>query len=103
MTLPKAWCKWCYSAALLTGPILTVALADAMVLRNAAGQAARSVLNCTRGYATKGYGVVDHQYDAIVVGAGGAGLRAAVGLAEHGFNAACVSVSATTLGSRYTE
>lgn len=33
----------------------------------------------------------DHEYDAIVVGAGGAGLRAAFGLAEAGFNTACIS------------
>ncbi|KAL8727117.1 MAG: hypothetical protein Q9166_006250 [cf. Caloplaca sp. 2 TL-2023] len=37
------------------------------------------------------YPVVDHEYDAIVVGAGGSGLRAAFGLAEAGFNTACVS------------
>lgn len=34
------------------------------------------------------YQLIDHQYDAIVVGAGGAGLRAAVGLSELGFNTA---------------
>jgi len=33
----------------------------------------------------------DHEYDAVVVGAGGAGLRAAFGLAEAGFNTACVT------------
>jgi succinate dehydrogenase (ubiquinone) flavoprotein subunit len=60
-------------------------------LRYAAEQVVRSLAGSVRGYATKGYAVVDHQYDAIVVGAGGAGLRAAVGLAENGFNAACVS------------
>ena len=37
------------------------------------------------------YTVVDHTYDAIVVGAGGAGLRAAIGLSEHGFNTACIT------------
>ncbi|ATZ57551.1 hypothetical protein BCIN_15g01180 [Botrytis cinerea B05.10] len=37
------------------------------------------------------YPVVDHEYDAIVIGAGGAGLRAAFGLAEAGFNTACIS------------
>eukprot|EP00009_Paramoeba_aestuarina_P002315 CAMPEP_0201522258 /NCGR_PEP_ID=MMETSP0161_2-20130828/16621_1 /ASSEMBLY_ACC=CAM_ASM_000251 /TAXON_ID=180227 /ORGANISM="Neoparamoeba aestuarina, Strain SoJaBio B1-5/56/2" /LENGTH=629 /DNA_ID=CAMNT_0047921045 /DNA_START=15 /DNA_END=1904 /DNA_ORIENTATION=+ len=37
------------------------------------------------------YNVVDHNYDAIVVGAGGAGLRAAVGLAEAGFKSACIT------------
>ena len=35
--------------------------------------------------------VVDHEYDALVVGAGGAGLRAAMGCAEAGFKTACVT------------
>lgn len=34
------------------------------------------------------YPIIDHTYDAIVVGAGGAGLRASVGLSELGFNTA---------------
>ena len=37
------------------------------------------------------YPIVDHTYDAIVVGAGGAGLRAAIGLSEGGFNTACIT------------
>jgi succinate dehydrogenase (ubiquinone) flavoprotein subunit len=37
------------------------------------------------------YTVVDHQYDALVVGAGGAGLRAAMGLSEGGFKTACIT------------
>ena len=37
------------------------------------------------------YPVVDHEFDAVVVGAGGAGLRAAFGLSEAGFNTACVT------------
>ncbi|KAB1226308.1 Succinate dehydrogenase [ubiquinone] flavoprotein subunit 1, mitochondrial [Morella rubra] len=37
------------------------------------------------------YTVVDHTYDAVVVGAGGAGLRAAIGLSENGFNTACIT------------
>jgi succinate dehydrogenase (ubiquinone) flavoprotein subunit len=41
--------------------------------------------------ASKQYPIIDHEYDAIVVGAGGAGLRAAFGLAEAGFNTACIS------------
>jgi succinate dehydrogenase (ubiquinone) flavoprotein subunit len=32
-----------------------------------------------------------HTFDALVVGAGGAGLRATMGLAEKGYNVACVS------------
>ncbi|KAF2830214.1 succinate dehydrogenase [Ophiobolus disseminans] len=39
----------------------------------------------------KGLTVIDHHYDAIVVGAGGAGLRAAVGLTESGLKTACIS------------
>ena len=37
------------------------------------------------------YEIVDHEHDVVVVGAGGAGLRATMGLAEKGFNVACVS------------
>ncbi|KAI0220780.1 succinate dehydrogenase flavoprotein subunit [Massospora cicadina] len=37
------------------------------------------------------YTIIDHQYDAVVVGAGGAGLRAAFGLAEAGFKTACIT------------
>lgn len=40
---------------------------------------------------TNAYTVVDHTYDAIVVGAGGAGLRAVVGLTEQGFKTACIT------------
>lgn len=35
--------------------------------------------------------VVDHKYDAVVVGAGGAGLRAAFGLVEKGYKTAVVT------------
>jgi len=41
--------------------------------------------------ASSSYPVIDHQYDAIVVGAGGAGLRAAFGLSSEGFNTACIT------------
>jgi succinate dehydrogenase / fumarate reductase flavoprotein subunit len=37
------------------------------------------------------YELVDHTYDVIVVGAGGAGLRATLGLAEAGLSTACIS------------
>jgi len=56
----------------------------------------RAVVNA-KGDATKtssvtsAYPIVDHTYDAVVVGAGGAGLRAAMGLAEHGFKTACIT------------
>src|ERR1700720_3822598 len=34
---------------------------------------------------------IDHSYDVIVVGAGGAGLRATLGLAESGLSTACIT------------
>jgi succinate dehydrogenase / fumarate reductase flavoprotein subunit len=37
------------------------------------------------------YPFVDHQYDVVVVGAGGAGLRATFGMAEKGLRTACIS------------
>ena len=37
------------------------------------------------------YSFVDHTYDVVVIGAGGAGLRATFGLAEAGFRTACVT------------
>ncbi|KAJ3011470.1 succinate dehydrogenase flavoprotein subunit [Thoreauomyces humboldtii] len=37
------------------------------------------------------YPIIDHTYDAIVVGAGGAGLRAAFGLAKEGLKTACIT------------
>jgi succinate dehydrogenase / fumarate reductase flavoprotein subunit len=40
---------------------------------------------------SQAYSFVDHTYDVVVVGAGGAGLRAAVGLAEAGLATACIS------------
>lgn len=40
---------------------------------------------------TGDYTIVDHTYDAVVVGAGGSGLRAAMGLSEAGFKTACVT------------
>jgi len=37
------------------------------------------------------YEIVDHKYDVIVVGAGGAGLRATLGMAAAGLKTACIS------------
>src|SRR5438105_5012169 len=39
----------------------------------------------------KAYPIEDHTYDVVVVGAGGAGLRAVVGCSEAGLRTACVS------------
>ena len=40
---------------------------------------------------TQAYKTVDHIYDVVVVGAGGAGLRATFGLAEAGLSTACIT------------
>ena len=56
----------------------------------------------------KSYPIEDHTYDVVVVGAGGAGLRAVVGCGEAGLRTACITkvfptrshtVAAQTLGS----
>merc|ERR1719305_382928 len=41
--------------------------------------------------ATDKYEIIDHQFDAVVVGAGGAGLRAGMGLSEAGQKTAVVT------------
>ncbi len=37
------------------------------------------------------YDFIDHSYDVVVIGAGGAGLRATFGLAQAGFDTACIT------------
>jgi succinate dehydrogenase / fumarate reductase, flavoprotein subunit len=37
------------------------------------------------------YQIIDHVYDAVVVGAGGSGLRATMGIAESGLKTACIT------------
>jgi len=41
--------------------------------------------------ATKAYQIVDHDYDVVVVGAGGSGLRATMGAAQGGLRTACIT------------
>jgi succinate dehydrogenase / fumarate reductase flavoprotein subunit len=40
---------------------------------------------------SEAYKIVDHKYDVVVVGAGGAGLRAAFGMASAGLATACIT------------
>ncbi|WP_096703217.1 succinate dehydrogenase flavoprotein subunit [Magnetospirillum sp. 15-1] len=37
------------------------------------------------------YKIIDHTYDVVVVGAGGAGLRATMGMGQAGFKTACIT------------
>ena len=41
--------------------------------------------------ATEAYKIIDHNYDTVVVGAGGSGLRATMGSAEAGLKTACIT------------
>src|SRR5450759_492388 len=40
---------------------------------------------------SQAYKIIEHQYDVVVLGAGGAGLRATYGMAEQGLRTACIS------------
>jgi len=40
---------------------------------------------------TSAYSIIDHQYDVVVVGAGGAGLRASLGMSAAGLRTACIT------------
>ena len=40
---------------------------------------------------TEAYTIVDHAYDVVILGAGGAGLRAALGMAASGLKTACIT------------
>ena len=40
---------------------------------------------------SKEYEIIQHQYDVVVVGAGGSGLRSTLGLVESGFRTACIT------------
>ena len=40
---------------------------------------------------SKDYEIIQHQYDVVVVGAGGSGLRSTLGLVESGFKTACIT------------
>ena len=40
---------------------------------------------------SKEYEIIQHQYDVVVIGAGGSGLRSTLGLVESGFKTACIT------------
>ena len=40
---------------------------------------------------SKAYNIIDHYYDVVIIGAGGSGLRATLGVAESGLKTACIS------------
>ncbi len=40
---------------------------------------------------TEAYEIIEHSYEVVIVGAGGAGMRAALGMAASGLRTACVT------------
>ncbi|KAI1810263.1 succinate flavoprotein subunit [Poronia punctata] len=81
--LPIGTCRTRASPSVLSPP---QALSVPRILANRPLRAKEAPIHLSNKYP-----VIDHEYDALVVGAGGAGLRAAFGLAEAGFNTACIS------------
>lgn len=84
----------------MLGVILRVGRASSLTSARPAQSVTRRKLSAVVGASANGklssdltskYTIVDHEFDAVVVGAGGAGLRAAMGLAEKGFKTACIS------------
>ncbi|KAL7664732.1 Succinate dehydrogenase [ubiquinone] flavoprotein subunit, mitochondrial [[Candida] zeylanoides] len=65
-------------------------LSASRVVRQTIGDIKGTTANAAK-YMGQKYHVIDHEYDCVVVGAGGAGLRAAFGLAEAGYKTACIS------------
>lgn len=47
---------------------------------------------------TESYELIEHSYDVVIVGAGGSGMRAALGMAASGLRAACVTKVFPTRG-----
>ena len=47
--------------------------------------------NGTNGNGAPAYTIIDHTFDVVIVGAGGAGLRATVGCSQAGLRTACIS------------
>ena len=74
---------WARATAVLTGQPLVAAVR---------ATDCRGVSACHVG----SFEVLDRCYDAVVIGAGGAGLRAAAGLVSHGLKTACIAMAFPT-------
>ena len=70
--------------------LLLLALSSAFV-SSAGARCSRSCASRSGRRSMSDYKFIDHTYDVVVVGAGGAGLRATFGLAEAGLTTACIT------------
>src|SRR6202046_1100138 len=48
-------------------------------------------MNAMPNFSSGGYNIIDHTYDVVVVGAGGSGLRATLGMGAAGLKTACIT------------
>ena len=87
-------------AAVIANNFYAVIIASRLPLRDSQGQprphpGLRNSLmaQATNGAAVNGkaYTIVDHTFDVVIVGAGGAGLRATVGCSQAGLRTACIT------------
>ncbi len=74
--------KLCGASAALKQTLLTRSVAATAARALSTSSAAKAKVNDDA--FSREYPVIDHDYDAVVVGAGGAGLRAAFGLVQEG-------------------
>merc|ERR1711988_638399 len=73
------------------GLISSVSSRTYRMLSKLASAFTRSTPKLATRAASTSYPIIDHEFDAVVLGAGGAGLRAAFGLSEAGFKTACIT------------
>merc|ERR1711988_1951054 len=73
------------------GLISSVSSRTYRMLSKLASAFTRSTPKLATRAASTSYPIIDHEFDAVVVGAGGAGLRAAFGLVEEGFKTAVIT------------
>ncbi|XP_011403424.2 PREDICTED: succinate dehydrogenase [ubiquinone] flavoprotein subunit, mitochondrial-like [Amphimedon queenslandica] len=83
---------WAWFKMAAVRALLTRSLKIPRTLKRNPFHSSAAKQNNTAKVSRKGqYQIIDHTYDAIVVGAGGAGLRAAFGLSSQGFKTACIT------------
>ena len=87
--------EWVKVGAILAIKAICWLLAHRLGARGPADRGLRRIgirtMNAITSPSRGAYRIVDHTYDVVVVGAGGAGLRATFGMAEAGLKTACIT------------